>query len=249
MNKNMMRLTAALAGLCLGLANGVQGAGDSKPVDVSGYPGPIRLACIGDSITAGVKAKGAAYPDVLMKVLGDQWQVHNFGVSGATMLRKDGASFSAKPQYAKALDLKPDVATIALGTNDSKLPIGKDNADFEADYKAMIAELRKANPKVIIYCCLPPPAFPGKWGIKDAVIKGEIIPLILKVAQDTGCNVIDLYAALDGKKELVPDTVHPGPDGQKRLAAAVYEALTGKKIPAEVGKAAPATGTVPAGKP
>lgn len=221
------------AGLCLGLMLAGTGfAGDVKPVDVSNFKEPIRLACIGDSITAGVRAKGESFADLIAADLGDRWQVANLGVSGATMLRKSGAAYNLTAQYTNALAMKADVVIIALGTNDSKPPVWKEKADFAADYLAMISDLRKANPNVIIYCCLPPPAFPGKWGISGATIKDEVIPLIRQVADNAGCRVIDLHAALEGHKETVPDTVHPNADGHKILAAAVHEALTGKPRPA-----------------
>jgi len=226
MHKTMGRMVALLA--CLSLLNAAFAAGESKPVNVAAYKETIRVACIGDSITAG----GGGYVPMLQETLGSKWQVTNFGVSGATLLRNGDKPFNRLGEYARALELKPDVATIALGTNDSKPGNWSKKAEFEADYKAMIADLRKANPKVIIYCCLPPPAFGNKWGIDGNVIKGEMSQSILKIAKETKCNVVDLHAALDGKGDHLRDGVHPNGDGLKLMAAAIYKALTGKAMPA-----------------
>ena len=52
---------------------------------------PVRVACVGDSITfgAGVAQREVnCYPVVLNKLLGDKYQVKNFGVSGSTLLKK-----------------------------------------------------------------------------------------------------------------------------------------------------------------
>jgi lysophospholipase L1-like esterase len=205
------------------------GKGDSTPVNVAGYPGVIQLACIGDSITAGGGA--GKYPARLSAALGQKWEVHNFGVSGATMLKKGNKPYDKLAVFTKALDLKPDVVTIMLGTNDSKPGNWKNKDEFAPDYKDMIARFKKANPKVRIYCCLPIPAYSGRWGINDATIKGQIVPLVRKVAKDTESDVIDLYTPMIGKGEFIPDGVHPNGDGHAVMAKALFKALTGKDMP------------------
>jgi hypothetical protein len=51
---------------------------------------PIRVSCVGDSITAGsCSSKTNGYPAVLQGVLGSNYVVGNYGNSGKTML-KDG---------------------------------------------------------------------------------------------------------------------------------------------------------------
>ena len=52
---------------------------------------PKRVACVGDSITYGSGIKGRetkSYPAQLAGMLGEDYVVKNFGVSGATMLKK-----------------------------------------------------------------------------------------------------------------------------------------------------------------
>ncbi|HUX15574.1 MAG TPA: hypothetical protein VMW52_03825, partial [Phycisphaerae bacterium] len=84
---------------------------------------------------------------------------------------------------------------------------------------------------VNIYCCLPIPAYPGRWGINDATIKGEVVPLVRKVAKDTESDVIDLYTPMVGKGKFVPDTVHPNGDGHTVMTKVIFKALTGKDKP------------------
>ena len=240
----MLGLLAALA--CLGSPSQARGAEDSQPVPVAAYQAPIRLACIGDSITHGSYAGlDVCFATVLGKALGNKWEVTNLGVSGATVLKTGAKPYTKLPQYAQALALKPDVAIIALGTNDSKPSNWEKKAGFEADYKDMIAALRNANPKVIVYCCLPPPLATNKYGIDPANLKDEVIPLLRKIARDTGCHVIDLYASLDGKPECLPDHVHPDASGHKLLAATIHKALTGQAMP-EAGAPTPAPAKTPA---
>ena len=222
MYKKTMLWMAVVAGL--GFINPARGADESKPFDTFGHREAIQMVCIGDSIT-----QAGGYVTALQPALGKQWVVVNLGVSGATLLKNGDKPYNRLPQYGQAMQRKPDVATIALGTNDSKPQNWSKKADFEGDYKSMIADLKKANRKVVVYCCVPPPAGGNKFGINGTIIKDEIGPLVRKVAKETGCYVIDLYQPLDGKNVLA-DGVHPNGDGHKLMAAAIYKALTGKPM-------------------
>jgi len=54
----------------------------------------IRVASLGDSITAGarVDAPSESYPARLQKLLGDTYTVQNFGIGGATLIKTGRAS-------------------------------------------------------------------------------------------------------------------------------------------------------------
>lgn len=216
---------------------------DSPPVSA---PEPTRVACVGDSITYGAGLKDRrndSYPAQLGRWLGTNWDVRNFGVSGATLLSKGNRPYVKRKEFRQALDFKPDILVIMLGTNDSKHPAG-DNADnvpdnwqhkgdFVSDYEALIAQFQKANPAVKVYVCDPTPCFPGFGGINDDIIHHEIIPLIHNVAQDTKASLIDLYDPMSSHKELFPDSVHPNAAGARMMAADVYAGLTGKDAPSQ----------------
>lgn len=181
---------------------------------------PVRVACVGDSITQGVGIQNPqkdGYPAKLQEILGASWTVQNFGVGGRTMLRK-ADPFDHRP----ALASNPDIVIIALGTNDSKTGIwASHKSEFVADYVAMIKEFQALPSHPKIYACLPPPAFPGNWGITEDVIRNEVIPAIQEAAKITGVNVIDLHSPLLGNKAWFPDTVHPNEAGAKRIAELV----------------------------
>jgi acyl-CoA thioesterase I len=85
----------------------------------------------------------------------------------------------------------------------------------------------KSNPQVFI--CYPVPAYPGRWGITDKVMKEEVMPRLDEVAKKSGCKVIDLYSALSDKKEMFPDRVHPNADGATVIAKAIASTITGKR--------------------
>ncbi|MFA5057503.1 MAG: GDSL-type esterase/lipase family protein [Opitutaceae bacterium] len=201
---------------------------------------------MGDSITAGAFLPDpavAAYPARLGRLLGPDWDVRNFGVSATTLLQHGDHPYEAQPALPEALGFRPDVVVIALGTNDSKHPGdgSLDSADapdnwahrgeFVPDYEALIVRFRQANPAAKIYVCLPPPAFPGRWGINGRTIHDEIIPLIRQVAQKTQTDVIDLYTPFEGRGARFGDSVHPDAEGARMLATVVYRALTGHEPP------------------
>lgn len=211
--------------LCTSFAVGA----DEKPNPGNTPPGPVRVACVGDSITFGYGiAKGKTYPDQLGRLLGEGYDVRNFGVSGSTLLKKGDQPYVKESAYAKALEFGPQIVIIKLGTNDTKPQNWSKKADFVRDYKEMIAEFHKANPGVKVYVCTPVPAFPGNWGINDEDIKNGVAPLVREVAKDTHATIIDLYAALDGKSQFFPDKVHPNAEGAAVIAAEVARVLDAK---------------------
>ena len=204
----------------------------SNFIKESDYAEPIRLACIGDSITfgAGIPDRNTnSYPAQLGAMLGNRWDVQNFGVSSVTLLKKGNMPYWNQEAFKKALEFNPDVVVIKLGTNDSKPMNWKYKDEYVGDYIDLIEQFQalEANPK--IWICYPVPAYPERWGISDKVITEEIMPLIDEIADKTDIPIIDLYSALSDKAEMFPDLIHPNAEGAKLMAEAICHALTGRK--------------------
>lgn len=75
---------------------------------------PIRVAYIGNSITYGIRLQNLyrdSYPAILEQLLGTEYDVRNFGVSGRTMLQKGDYPYGHERTYADALDFCPDIVT------------------------------------------------------------------------------------------------------------------------------------------
>ena len=90
---------------------------------------PLRVACVGDSITAGTCSTIGGYPAILQGELGAGYHVANFGVHGATVQRvghcrsgdKVGScSFWGSRDLAQAFAFLPDIVILQFGTNDAK---------------------------------------------------------------------------------------------------------------------------------
>src|SRR5687767_13185756 len=96
----------------------------------------IKVACIGNSITAG------GYPTLLQEQLGASWEVRNFGVSGSTLLRNGDHPYNKTQTFAAAKAFNPDVVIIKLGTNDSKPQNWKYAVEYQPNYTQLIRELQ-----------------------------------------------------------------------------------------------------------
>jgi lysophospholipase L1-like esterase len=212
-----------------------------KPIRVEDYRETIRIACIGDSITYGYSIKNRikdSYPAQLGRMLDKNgtprgvshcgWQVRNFGVSGATLLKKGDLPYWNQQAFKDALAYNPNVVIIKLGTNDTKPQNWKYKDQFATDYSDMIDRFAELPSRPRIWICRPVPAYGEQWGISETIIKNEIIPLINRIARSKHIPVIDLYGPLSDKPELFPDQIHPNAEGANDIAGVIYTVLTGR---------------------
>jgi len=190
---------------------------------------PIKVACVGDSITQGVGAqKGKSYPAQLQALLGGGYQVGNFGVSARTLLKKGDFPYWKEKKYQDALAMEPAIVVIMLGTNDTKPQNWKFEAEFEADYRKLVKSFLSLKSKPKVFVCRPVPV-PGRgnYGINEENIQMEI-PRVNSLAKELDCGVIDMHAALVNFPEMLPDRVHPNTAGAGEMAKAAAKAIAGK---------------------
>lgn len=88
------------------------GLADTPPAQTFTEPQspPVRIACVGDSITYGAGLSDRAhdsYPADLGRWLGPGWDVRNYGVSGATSLKKGDLPYCNQEAHTEALAFKP----------------------------------------------------------------------------------------------------------------------------------------------
>ena len=169
--------------------NGGDGTLISKVLSTSSWRkgdnrnGPIRVTCVGDSITfhGCASNESMTYPSQLQRLLGQAYHVENFGDSGKTMLKKGlcgpggepipqcvgDCSYWHQDTFANALHSSPDIVTIMLGTNDAKYcnfysterngsPKGL-GVGYREAYHDMINMFRDLPTKPKIYVAIPPP--------------------------------------------------------------------------------------------
>jgi lysophospholipase L1-like esterase len=195
------------------------------------YRDPVRVACVGDSITYGAGVEGRetnAYPAVLGRLLGEQFEARNFGVSGATLLKKGDKPYWSLSEFAAVSEFAPQVIVLKLGTNDTKPQNWEHGQEFENDLRALLTHFQALPSRPRIWVCLPVPVYESRWGISEDVLMHQVIPRIVKVADQKQLPVIDLHTALSYRPELFPDQVHPNAEGARLMAQTIYSALTGK---------------------
>ena len=226
----------------------------------------IKVACIGNSVTFGHGHKSpgeTSYPTQLQQLLGKEYEVRNFGHSGATLLSKGHRPYINLPEYTAALEFAPDIAIIHLGLNDTdprNWPNYRD--EFYGDYMNIIEALREKNSNVEIYVCQMSPIFNWhrrfKSGTRDWY--WQIQEVIKTIAENGNFELINLSRHLYNRPDLMPDALHPNEQGAEIIAKQVYSAITddfgGLSLPAiysdnmvvQQGQPFVVSGTADAGK-
>lgn len=182
---------------------------------------PVRVACIGDSITYGAGIENRdddSYPAVLQDILGDGYEVVNFGINGRTMSSCGDYPYMSEQMYDDAKAFLPDIVIIQLGTNDTK-PQNWNPDIFRVDYDHMIREWKSTPSCPDIYVCLPPPVITDVGGITDSIVTSSVIPAIKGLADGHWLEIIDNNSVLKGRADcFVQDGVHPNEAGARVMA-------------------------------
>jgi lysophospholipase L1-like esterase len=216
MKQHLLRMAVLLASILCPLHG--QAPNNDKPM--------YRVACVGDSITQGSgAARGKSYPSQLQELLGEKWEVGNFGVSGRTLLKKGDHPYWNEKAYKSARSIAPHVVIIMLGTNDTKPQNWKFSGELYQDYAELVKSFQDLPSKPVVFVCRPCPV-PGKgnFGINDANLQ-VVIQQVNKLAKDKNLRIIDMHQALKDHPEMLPDRVHPNTDGAALMAKAASEAV------------------------
>ena len=196
---------------------------------------PVRVAAIGDSVTEGLGLENPEetdYPAVLQALLGDAYEVKNFGHSGATLLRNGHNPYVATQQLQDAVAFQADIAVIHLGLNDTdprNFPHYRDQ--FVKDYLWLIDTLKANNPDLQIFICKMSPIFTGHPRFTSSTFDWYHLlqKQITQVAEAIQSPVIDFYGELHNRPDLFTDkpTLHPNRQGAAQIAKIVQQHITG----------------------
>ncbi len=200
-----------------------------------GVSAKTKVACIGNSITYGYglaaeEREQLCYPGRLQSILGDRYEVGNFGHSGATLLVSGHNPYVRLPECRGALEMKPDIAVIHLGVNDTDPRNWPNYSDFFIrDYGALIDSLRAVNPQVRIMIARLTPIgakhYRFRTGTRDwRLLEQEAIECVSRLK---GVELIDFDIPLRDRQNLMPDGIHPDATGYGILAESVGKAITG----------------------
>ena len=187
----------------------------------------IKVACVGNSVTYGYGLPNPAtdaYPAQLQKLLGDAFDVRNFGRNGATLMHGSGTTYRLQNECKRALAFSPDYVVIDLGLNDvDPMNWTPNDTAFTRDYRELIDAFRRVNPRCRIWICHMTPIaydYPNYFhGLREryAMIRQKIAD----VARETGASLIDLREPFRHRLDLLFDGLHPNAEGARLLAATI----------------------------
>ena len=190
---------------------------------------PLRVVCLGDSITYGYKLENPAkqsYPAQLNKLSRGQWHVLNSGVNGATLLKQGDIPIVKQAAYQRAMKFRPDVVVVILGTNDMKKTNWKYRQHFVSDYGELIENFRTLESKPHIIACTIPPIFGAHangFGEEKTI---EINRKVRQVVAHENIDLLDIYTPLLKREKLFQDGVHPDARGAQEIAILVLDKVS-----------------------
>lgn len=197
---------------------------------------PVRIACVGDSLTYGYNSSNPetqSYPAKLQSLLGEEYAVQNFGVNSATMLKKGNKPYWNQAAYSQSMASDPDIVILMLGTNDSKEVNWREHGgEFLSDMEEMIRGYQELPSSPQVYVGISPRLTADEvMELVNEVIVNEIGPLQRQAARELGCPVLDIYQLSEtlGEEDF-NDCVHPTDMGYQKIASYIFGELTGKKI-------------------
>ncbi len=206
---------------------------------------PVKIVCLGDSITKGVRSGVTA--EQTFAALLEQWlsehvtpvQVINVGIGGE---RTD----MALPRLdADVIALQPDYACIMYGTNDAHIDAGKTEVRlpleaYEANLHTIVARLREAGIKPVLMTSIPlchthQHARRSPYREQGPNYKlTEYVAACRRVAAADRVPLVDNFAAWAEAaflgadlSAMTTDGCHPNPQGHEFLAATIYPVLAG----------------------
>lgn len=212
-----------------------QDADDTEPKE-----GQIKVACVGDSITYGhgiYNWPENNYPEVLGKLLGDQYHVQNFGICGRCVQDFSDQPYRVEERYQKSLAYEADILVFMMGTNDSKPENWHGAAAFKQSVLLLLDNYLIGKKLPQIYLCVPATAFFAE-GFSETVTKFDVQPRIVEHIADIICQIggergyplIDIHTLTGDHPEwFAADSVHPDNDGAAAIAREVYKTIIKQK--------------------
>jgi acyl-CoA thioesterase-1 len=181
---------------------------------------PIRVACVGDSITAIT-----GYPSDLQLLLGTNYSVGNFGAYGSTVLLNSWKPYMDQPQFQSAMDFRPNIVFIMLGTNDDLQGLRQYNESFEDDYTKLIVSFQSLDSKPQIWIMTPPPIFNNSSDLSNEYLAETLVPHIENLTSSLNLPTININSDFGNHAEYFVDGVHPNSQGASLIASEAYKAI------------------------
>jgi lysophospholipase L1-like esterase len=188
-------------------------------------PGIDTFVAIGDSFTEGLEDSdpGGGYRGWADRVAGalaaqrPGFRYANLAIRGKLL------SEVVAGQLPRAVELAPDLVSLAAGGND--ILRGSDVDALAAEFEPAVAKLQAAGCRVLIFTGFDPRMFPvirllrGRIAAYNMHLRG--------IADACGCDLVDLWSmrVLKDTRAWSPDRLHLTAEGHRRVALRACEVL------------------------
>ena len=193
--------------------------------------GETKIACVGDSITysQGVVSsrKTDAWPSVLARLLGDDYQTLNYGLPNRTLQSTGNMPYFDEELAKESLSSDAQIVIFMLGTNDTK-PVNWDEERFIKEYKAAVSQYQQMDSNPRVFVMIPPRIFLDETGedkCNNENLKNHLLDIIPQIAEELDVEVIDLYSLTENHPEWFGDGIHPTKEGNQKIAEYIAAAL------------------------
>jgi lysophospholipase L1-like esterase len=193
--------------------------------DSDAVPGIDAFVAIGDSFTEGLHDPdpGGGYrgwADLVAGALAAQrpgFRYANLAIRGKRLPE------IVAEQVPRAVELAPDLVSLAAGGND--ILSGADVDALAAEFEPAVAKLQAAGCRVLIFTGFDPRVFPvirllrGRIAAYNMHLRG--------IADEYGCDLVDLWSmrVLRDTRAWSPDRLHLTTEGHRRVALRACEVL------------------------
>ena len=193
--------------------------------EIGMMPGIDSFVAIGDSFTEGLEDHDPGgglrgWADRVADALSAQrpgFRYANLAIRGKRL------GEVVAEQLPRAVELAPDLVSLAAGGND--ILRGSDVDALACEFEPAVAKLQAAGCRVLIFTGFDPRMFPvirllrGRIAAYNMHLRG--------IADDYGCDLVDLWSmrVLKDPRAWSPDRLHLTTEGHRRVALRACEVL------------------------
>lgn len=193
----------------------------------------VTVACVGDSLTRReISLKENArcdYPTILKELLGENYEVTNYGVAGTCVQIDLDAPYRNTSKYTESVEAEADILIIMLGSNDIWYGgLEKEDAFYKQYSELLDSYLQSENTSKIYLCTLPTSHVENQleFGEGEVADLKKASAIIRRIAKEEGCAVIEMNEITSEHPEWYDeDKIHFNNYGAEGIAEIIYQSI------------------------
>lgn len=191
------------------------------------------IACVGDSLTYGAGVRLTrnqdSYPARLGGLLGQEWQVLNYGLSWRTLQDTGDLPYRSDRFYRESLHCGAAIYLLMLGSNDVKI-FSWNEDNYQRELLGFTRQYCALPQKPLVILMQPTIVWRDRHGnapyqMDVDLVGNELHEIVAEVGKETDCPVIDLYRLTKAHQDWFYDPAHPNIKGNTMIAHYIYSTL------------------------